>query len=175
MEQATPPKTPFRKKTELFSGDLQVGQKAPVDLAHAGEYQAGAIEPVQGFNTKKYLDDLAFMEEPVTIRLERSSEKNAPKTVPAAVNGKGCEVFLNGKWLEMTYIPMGQPVTIKRKYVEVLARAKPDSVTTNVIERDNEDPQNVVDRVTTSKHPFSVIHDASPRGADWLTKIMLEG
>ena len=44
---------------------------------------------------KDYLDELAFNEEPVTIRLEPSTDKNAATWFPIWVNGKGAEVFIN--------------------------------------------------------------------------------
>jgi hypothetical protein len=91
--------------------------------------------------------------------------------VPCWVNGKGAEVLVNGKWVEFGYLPVSQMLTTKRKYVEVLLRSKRDSVNTNVIERDNEDPQNIIERSTTSTALFSIIEDRNPRGAEWATEL----
>ena len=48
---------------------------------------------------------------------------------------------------------------------------KRDAIETNVVERDNEDPQNIVQRSTTSTALFSVIEDRNPKGAEWATEL----
>ena len=78
---------------------------------------------------------------------------------------------MNNKWVEFGYLPVSKQLTIKRKYVEVLLRSKRDSVQTNVIERDNEDPRNLVERSTSSTALFSIIEDRNPKGAEWATEL----
>lgn len=109
---------------------------------------------------REYLDALAFGEEMVTIRLERGREKNAPKLLDFYVNGVV-------KW-----VPVGQPVTLQRKYVEVIARAQPYAVNTEVDEEGPDGPVNRVTRSASAMFPFSVIRDPNPCGFDWLTKVM---
>lgn len=154
-----------RGRKEYHTGDMEVGQRPDIILPTDGPLvrEPEEIAAVDTPLHSSYYDDLAFMEEPVTIRLERSSEKYAPQLIDVYVNGVV-------KW-----IPVGQPVTIPRKYVEVLARAKPDSVQTMVGTPDDENPENRVVRYTSSKHPFTVINDANPRGYEWLTRTMAEG
>lgn len=123
---------------------------------------------------KDRLDALAFMEEPVTIRLSPSTDKNAAMYFPVWVNGKGCECWINGRWVEAPngYIPVGVMLTVKRKYVEVIARAKVDAVSTVVEGEDTDRPNNRVKRFTTPVHSFSVLEDKNPKGAAWLTEII---
>ncbi len=121
--------------------------------------EAESIVQAEPGTTNDQLAELAFNEEVLTIRLERSPEKNAPKFVDAYVNG------------EQAWIPVGQPCNIKRKFVAVLARAQPYDVQTEVDDTDGE-PRNRVVRNARSKYPFSVLRDPSPRGFDWLTKVM---
>ena len=124
-----------------------------------------SIATLDSSSRDDYYKELQFMEEMVTIRLEPSSEKNAPSVIDVYVNGRP-------EW-----IPVGKPFTLARKYVEVLARAKPIEVQTSHDTPEtsmNGDPQNRVVRTIRSKHPFSVINDPNPRGIDWLTRIMQE-
>ncbi len=123
---------------------------------------------------KDYLDELAFNEEPVTIRLEPSTDKNAATWFPIWVNGKGAEVFINDKWVAFGYLPVAVPLVVKRKYVEVILRAKIDNVTTEVLETKTDaanDRENRVKRFTTAVHSFSILHDKNPLGNAWLNEI----
>ena len=47
---------------------------------------------------KDYADQLKMAEDPVTIIIHPSQEKNPPQVVDCWVNGRGAEVFVNGKW-----------------------------------------------------------------------------
>jgi hypothetical protein len=117
---------------------------------------------VEGMVNKDYLDELAFMEEKVTIRLERTSEKNAPAFIDVGVNGRT-------EWLEK-----GKPITIARKYVDVLARCKSDFIETIAPNAESGEIVNRLARNTTAKHPFTVIQDPNPRGYDWLTGVLAQ-
>jgi hypothetical protein len=94
-------------------------------LPERGDEQV-AIADARVVANNEYLAELAFMEEPVMIRIEPSQEDNAAMTVDCACNGKGAEVLdaRTGKWLELNVLPVGLVVTTKRKYVEILARSK---------------------------------------------------
>lgn len=124
---------------------------------------------------REYLAALAFMEEPVTIRIEPTQEENAPMTVDCWVQGKGAEVLdaRTGKWLELNFLPVGISCTTKRKYVEVLARSK----TMRIRTPDHGDGKNIdnnsVTRAHARSHVFSVIKD-SDKGTAWLTQILNE-
>lgn len=166
MEPVTPPVR--RNRRELHMGDINIEQKASIGSIDDHKPDIILAEPDTSLD---YLDLLAFNEEPVTIRLEPTPEKFASRWVPCWVNGKGAEVLVNGKWIEFGYLPVSQPLTIKRKYVEVLIRSKRDTIQTTVIERDNEDPQNMIERSTSSTAMFSVLEDRNPKGADWATEL----
>jgi hypothetical protein len=129
------------------------------------------------------LDALKMAEEPVTIRLEPTAEKNAAMQVPVWNNGKGCEVLItpdgryatspsdNGRWFEWKYIPVATVITIKRKYLETILRAKTDTVYTKVLEPESERPNNVIERFTTPISSLSIIEDRNPKGIAWLQEI----
>jgi hypothetical protein len=82
-------------------------------------------------------------------------------------------VLNNGQWLEIEWLPIGVPLTTKRKYVEVLARSKPDAITTVHDDANVERPRNTVRRRTSAQYPLSVIQDPNPRGHEWLSRIMM--
>lgn len=160
-------------RTELHSSDVKIAQHDDLvgDLAgRKGDIVTGERITMNNVSND-YLDELAFNEEPVTIRIEPSSEKNAAAHFPIWVNGKGGEVLINGEWVPVGYLPVNTVLTIKRKYVEVLMRAKIDTVTTDVIEEKNKDPINKVKRFTSAVNSFSIIKDDNPLSQAWLTEI----
>jgi len=107
-----------------------------------------------------YFDELAFMEEKLTVRLEPSADRYSPKFIDVAVNGRI-------EWLEV-----GKPIQVARKYIEVLARAKSDTFITIAPNTNDENPVNMISRNTSQKYPFSVIKDPNPRGYQWLTTVL---
>jgi hypothetical protein len=152
---------------ELHSEDIAVEQKSDI----INEQRQPEIVRAEQLPSNAYIDELKFNEEPVVIRLEAVSEKNAPTHHHCAVNGIGCEVLVNGQWVQMPYIPVGQNLTVKRKYIEVLARAKSDQITTKHDDVGAEYIDNRVVRVTSRTTPFTVIKD-SERGHAWMSEIL---
>lgn len=136
-----------------------------LDLTAASVMPAtGVIESVEnGALPETQAERLAFMEEPIVIRLEPSHERNAPKTAQVSVNG-------DTKW-----VPVGVPVMLRRKHVEVLARAQPFGVQTETGTAMEANPHNRVVKTPYRRHPFTVLRDDNPRGAAWLNKVTYEG
>lgn len=169
-----------RRKAEVNTGDFAVGQKDPIILGdHLPDREAIAVSPPVDSpkQLSKYLQDLTFFEDPVTIRIEQVNmglTKFAPKVQDCWCNGKGAEQLIDGKWVTFGWLPVGVPVTTKRKYVEVLLRAKLDNVTTEVRKHDTHE-ENIINRNTASSCPISILSDASPAGRDWVEKILREG
>lgn len=164
-----------RSKREVHTGDMQVGQHADMDLSLDQQIVHGEGLPNIGEdNGKQMLADLAFFEEPVTIRIEENSGSDFPEThVPVQVNGKSAEVWMNGGWVAIGWLPVGVQLTTKRKYVEVLARSKSDSIRTEHEDGGVANPRNMVQRRTRSKYPLSIVEDKNPRGAEWLSRIVM--
>lgn len=170
--------TPVRRpRREIHTADLPIGQAEAIDMSAEGPIERGEIvTPIDGPLDMDQVEQLAFAEEAVTILINPSSEKNPARTVDCWVQGKGAEVLRNGKWSEFGWLPVGIPVTTKRKYVEVLARAKLDNVTTDVGKANVDDPHNLIVRNTYLRAQFSVIHDSNKRGLghEWLMRLMAE-
>lgn len=158
----------LRAPKEIHSSDTPIQQKAPVET---DEDRQTVVTAPQDALDKDYQSALAFNEQPVTIRLERSGQRHAPMWVEVFCNGKPAEWFLNGRWVEARFLPVGVPVTTKRKYVEILARSKVDEVTTQVQKLEDHE-RNLVNRLTSAFAPFSVLEDKDPRGAEWLSRLV---
>lgn len=110
-----------------------------------------------------YLAELAFMEEPVTIVMHRGREKNAPTHEMVSVNGRNI-------WVQVE-----TPTRLARKYVEVMARAQPMTVSTASGESPGDELAfNRTSRSLSAAFAFSVIEDKNPRGGAWLSKVMRE-
>lgn len=154
-----------RPGKEIHTGDMKTREVPDVVLSNATiEREPEEIVLVDSKQKidADYAKALDFMEEVLTIRLERSREKFAPAILDFYVNGKAI------------WIPVGRPCKVARKYVEVIARAQPYDVRTNVVKHEERE-ENRVERHTITQHPFSVVHDPSgERGAEWLTRVMLE-
>jgi hypothetical protein len=157
-------------RQELHSDMLpKIEQPPPIDDTrnYAGDIVTG--EKIGG---NDYLDELAFMSEPVTIRLEPSSERNASNVYPVWCNGVAAEVLVNGVWRAIGYLPVGQLITVKRAVLEIIARAKTEEIRTEYNEREDPDrPSNRITRQPRAVHSFSVIEDANPRGPAWLAEM----
>lgn len=158
-------------RQELQSDDVKIDQR-PMPDTKAERDEGHVILVDSDVIDKKYADELAFMEMPVKIRLHPSSDVNAIASFEVRVNGKGGEILVGGRWFERTWLPVGEEIIIKRKYLEVIARAKIDSIRTPKMESLAEHPDNRPSRFTSAVNSFSVIEDKSPRGAAWLTDIL---
>lgn len=174
MDAERNPVTRKYTRREVNTNDMPIEQKPDIDLSVDKPVQHGEVlVDVVGEVNDGHMEKLAFMEEPVTIRIEENSRSDFPETcVPVAVQGKGAEVFTNGKWVEITWLPIGIPLVTKRKYVEVLARAKSDAIRTKHDNATVERPCNTVERRTSANYPLSIIEDRNPKGHEWLSGIM---
>jgi len=105
------------------------------------------------------IDQAAFMEEEVDIflQLQKGEQQSVPVTI--TVNGVRQHIF------------RGTPQTIKRKYIEPLARS---------VVIDYDQPDELVNagelpRATPSTpYHFTVLRD-SPRGIEWLRELQMRG
>ncbi|MGC8536711.1 MAG: hypothetical protein ACP5QR_14460 [Rhizomicrobium sp.] len=161
-------------RTALNSDDIKIEQKSNVMLdLDADTENSPEIVRADPKTMKDLAADLEFMEEPITIVLNPSSEKNAPTMHPFWVNGKGAEVLMNGKWIPMTYLPVGRPLITKRKYVGVMASAKFDSIETHHDEPGTKEVlNNWASRRTSAVTGFSVLEDKNPKGGAWLSELL---
>lgn len=107
--------------------------------------------------------NLAFMEEMVTVHIHTTTNPQDEQVFELFNNGRR-EVFKRN-----------ETKTVKRYFVDGLARAKPTSYTQ--LSTRNAQGERVESQrgATGLKYPFSVIEDKNPMGAAWLRWAMAQG
>lgn len=109
-----------------------------------------------------YAKELSFMEEPVEIMVHESTDANADNPVQVACNGVNQFFF------------RGQALTVKRKFVEILARSKQTAIQTRTVKDYTGADTTAITKSTALRYPFSVISDRNPDGAVWLKGVLAE-
>lgn len=139
---------------------IDIGVSADVKKVKRGQKTESDIVTVGADGLDNgYAAQLSFMEEEMEVMVHESTDVNAEPIVHVAVNGIN-QFFLRG-----------EPVTCKRKYVNVLATSKETSVSTQTINTDR-DVINRINKHTALRYPFSVIRDPNPLGAAWLKSVL---
>lgn len=110
---------------------------------------------------KAFFADASFMEERVVVRVAPSANKDDPKIVEVWNNGVP-QRMIRGEW-----------TIVKRKYVEVMARAKPFGITTPEITDANGDRTTKIETHNGLLLPFEM-RDQNPIGQAWLQRILQE-
>lgn len=152
---------PNSPRRELHSEDLPMRTLDAIeDLDKREPEVIVAVDPVSAGG---YIEDLAFMEEPVIVILHRGREKHAPEYEMFGVNGQV-------KWVKVE-----TPTRLERKFLEVMARSQPMDVRTD----SGEDAGDAITfnrthRSLSANFSFSVIEDKNPKGAAWLAKVRRE-
>lgn len=117
------------------------------------------IDPSEVFKIEQ-LELEAFMNEMVTIHVHESNDENAPEVEYVAVEGV------------RQFVARGKTQTIRRKYVERLARAKKTTFAQN-LDHTLGERMNVLNPRSAVLIPFSVEED-TPKGRAWLRAIFAE-
>lgn len=129
------------------------------------------VKPAGGYVSEaeqKYLGDLAFNEEWVTIEIHSASERDtANLTDFVSVNGEKPKILVNGKPVEFGYLPKNVPLTLQRKFVDALIRSKSDIVKTKVSHGQGGVTFNQLTRATHRTNSISLIEDKNPKGKEW--------
>ena len=109
----------------------------------------------------KLASDEAFMNELVTVMVHSTTDENQPNHVVVNCNGMNQPIM------------RGIPTTVKRKYVEILARMKETKY--SQITRNASAPDQI-DMVARHGlcYPFDLVEDTNPRGRAWLQHVLAE-
>jgi len=171
VRSAAQPSRVVAPKNIVDSRELDVAPEGGISISEQGKRTdlGSDIEiegNVHGFQSKA--QQLAFMEEPVTIIIAEGTEKNPEQYVFLSVNGIGAGP--NG----IPWVPRNVEITIKRKYLSVLANSRP----VHFRKKERYDPSTgdrVVDTVGSSsdRYPFQVVEDRNPHGREWLRQLRL--
>ena len=120
------------------------------------------VEPVsRNSDLQSVVSSEAFMNEPVTVRLHETSDENLQQVAVLNCNGINQPVA------------RGTTVTIKRKFVEILARMKETKYTQRQLNPSEPDRMEMVPR-SGLVYPFEVITDNNPKGREWVSNILAE-
>lgn len=164
---------------EIDTRAIPIPQKSPIDIGHALENAPAGIEIVERLPAADYADELKFNEDPVTVVINPSTDPKAAKVVFCAIDNKGAEVWdeKGKRWVQFKWVPVNRVLTIKRKYLEVLARSRVDTFATREVTPTPMANQDgfVLEANTVQVAPFTVRHDpAGERGHNWLTRVLSE-
>lgn len=142
----------------------QVGQPGVVEMPSDSEPRLvrPSNQQVDGFGFKNKVEEIAFMNEDVIVTIHPTNDKNQENPVPLGNDGR------------MIYVPRGVQCQMKRRYVEVLARAKADSFGDQEYVNDDGVRAHRYPKNIALKYPFSVNEDKNPNGAAWLKKVLAE-
>lgn len=165
-----------KRASEFDSRSVKIEQKETLTMKplHETQEHPEQIQKIDLPMKDLKFDAIAFAEEPIKMIIHRHPD---PKFSPMctdyiAVQGVPAEMLFKNGWIRVGYLPRGIEFYTKRKYVEVIARAKYDTINTEVIERDNEDPVNKLHTVTTANLAFTILEDKNPKSAEWLSLLI---
>mgnify|MGYP003402129470 FL=1 len=147
-----------RPRKELEAASEYLGNSNDITIGEIGRGDADEIETVVSMDHAALE---AFMNEPVTVVVMSSGDDNELSLVQVGVNGVN------------QFFKRDTPQTVKRKYVERLARCKKTDFNQTLDDRMGE-AMNVLQRRHSLRFPFSVIQDSNPKGSAWLRQILAE-
>lgn len=155
---------PVAPRKILDASEQQVGQPGVAVMSSVGDavLEKPDIQIVGAEALGDKAAQLAFMEEPVVVMVHTTTDPQEPSII---------ELFNDGR--RQNFV-RGMEQTVKRKFVEVLARCRTDSYGSEEGRDNDNNPVNRYPKRTGLRYPFSVIHD-SPRGTQWLKDILKEG
>jgi hypothetical protein len=141
----------------------KVGQTLSADMPASGE--VGRLdfdfETVDTPVCRTKLEELAFMDEKVKVLILSTGNENEEQFVDLGNDGIP------------QFIERNKPQVVKRKYVEVLARAKSDIIKTVPCKDPNGTDSTRIMKIPAPKYSFQMF-DPNPNGQVWLQRILAE-
>lgn len=172
MSSAIQVNTGAKRKKVMTSDDVRIPQPDTLHLSPLGEAlerHSDILVVDEKALHKKYLEALAFANEPIMIELEPPMEDNPPHCHPCWVQGRGAEIFQDGKWICYGAFPYGVKIITRRKYVEVLLRSKRTRVTAGYTKFEKSE-DNWVKPTVTATVTVRILEDRSKYANEWLKR-----
>lgn len=148
------------------SQELSPGASAAQDLPVTGSIDRDEYAQPFELVSESHFEDLAelerFMNEPVKVMIDKTTERNAEQIIQLMCNGVS------------QFIVRGREAVIRRKYLDILARAKVDQVETEEYLNPKNEKAIRINHHPSHKYPFRVVQDDNPRGYEWLKGVMAE-
>lgn len=153
-----------RSNQERSNQDRELRQRNPIDLSAGAKPEFEELEIITDPLAMSAVEELAFMEEPLTIMIARGREEHSPTSIPVGVNG------------EQLSVPVGIACIIKRKFVEVLFSSRSENVETVVedVPMDGTtEKRNMMKTWAIPRFSVSILQDKSGiKGQQWLENMM---
>lgn len=157
---------PVSIRKTFETDEQQIGQDNPRRLKSVGPaseaLEEAHFDVVDRPVNKDKLDMIAFMEEELVVRVADTTDPTM-MPIPCVINDGVRQYFIRG-----------QEQTVKRKFVEVLARCKITKFTQQLEKDGNGNDTYVNYPHTVLMCDFSVLHDPNPKGPAWLKNLLQE-
>ncbi len=150
-----------KKRKIIETEEQQIGQDSVRKFDKNDELSKPKIELVDGRKPQSWIDEMAFMNEEVTVMVHESTDKQS-NPFP--------EVWVNGR---VQRFVRGNEQRVKRCFVERLARAKLTTFENVKTKNPDGDDVYVYPSHTGLVYPFAVINDTE-KGKAWLKRILAE-
>jgi hypothetical protein len=161
-----PKNNPAIIRDRYESQDNVTGQDVPRKMASTGpakdSLEPAYIQPVDRPVSLEKMEMLAFMEEEVEVMVHDTTDPQAVP-IPCFWNDGISQYFIRGKHQ-----------TVKRKFVEILARCKKTTFTQETYKDANGAECYKQIPHTALMFPFSLEDDPNPRGRDWFRAVQAE-
>ena len=158
---------PVLKTAGESTDQMEVGQGQSRLLKSSGDAKDALETPVIERAGDHPLDQermamLAFMNEPVTIRIATTTDKNAAQVFEININGK------------MEFFRRGEVKTVNRYFVDLMLRLKETSYSQSEV-LNKEGIKDILHIPHTGlKYDFSIERDDSPYGESWKRAVLAE-
>jgi len=150
---------------QFDASNVDVSRARKFDVPSVGDLDRDSFievpEPSDTFHMASWLELEAFMNEQVLVEVHKG-DKNSEQTFELRCGNVS------------QFIVRGRRQTIKRKFLELLARAKPDTISTPEYVDGAGNKGTRIVKTDSLRYPFSVVSDPNPRGYVWLEQVLNE-
>lgn len=156
---------PVVKSHVLDSQDEQIGQAPDETIPSSGpaRREKSIIAQASGYEIDPEKEAmLRFMEEPVTIRIMTSTDKNTEQCFEININGR------------LEFFRRGETKTVKRHFVDRIMRLKQTVYGQREVTNSQGDREFQYPASTALKYEFAIIRDDNPLGKSWERAVLAE-
>ena len=148
-------------KAPIPMSEKEIGQQETRTMESMNEPKLIAKVSDQPFDSEK-IQMLAFMSEPITIRIATSTDRNAEQCFELNINGKA------------EFFRRGETKTVKRYFVDRLMRLKQTVYGQELVINKEGIKSYVYPPSTGLKYDFAIIRDDNPLGKPWERAVLAE-
>ncbi len=148
-------------KSPIPMSEKDIGQQSVRTTEDMGEPKLIAKVSDQPLDTEK-MQMLEFMNEPLTIRIATSTDKNAEQCFELNINGRA------------EFFRRGETKIVKRYFVDRLLRLKQTVYGQDLVVNKEGIKSYVYPPSTGLKYDFAIIRDDNPLGKSWERAVLAE-